>query len=175
MTDAQHGTWSPPGSPHPPGSTISICPVCQHEYEHPPVATVVVPPGVDPTTFEPVREAMLARARIMEADLFAHLRDAHGMQAEDEAIERCREALAGQPAAVPRTTDDYQIHVGIGPQFHSARGPSPNIGYRAYFSTCDISEGGGIAFSTEKADVLADLDLLIERLGEARRRVEELP
>lgn len=74
-------------------------------------------------------------------------------------------------AASPRTIGDYEVRVDFGPAYASGH----DEGYNVYISDDEISEGGLIAFSPEKADVLADLDLLIARLGEARRRLEELP
>ena len=180
MTDTQHGTWSPPGSPHPPGSTISICPLCRHEYEHPPFGAVPGAPGFRPdmsyqdTLAEAVRAASVAHARLVDADLFAHFHREHGIETVAEAVELLGRPVATELPAKPRTTDDYEIVVTRSPRYTSARGASPDVGILVCFGGGEIADSL-IAHSANRADVLADLDLLIARLGEARRRVEELP
>lgn len=72
-------------------------------------------------------------------------------------------------------SDDYEVQVEVGPRSYSARGPSPDVGYKVYLSTCDISEGGHIAFSPDKSEALAELDVLIGHLVDARQRLVNLP
>lgn len=127
------------------------------------------------TVAEAVRAASLAHARLVDADLFAHFHREHGIETVAEAVELLGRPVATEPPARPRTTDDYEIHVNVGPRHYSSRGPSPDVGYSVYFSDSEISEGGRIAHSKNKADVLADLDLLTGRIAEARRKVVELP
>lgn len=73
-------------------------------------------------------------------------------------------------------SDDYEVHVEAdAPRCWTFRGPSPERGYSVYLSTCSISEGGGIGWSPDRAEVLAELDRMIEKLRDARRRLVELP
>lgn len=64
-------------APHPPGSTVSACPLCGWEYEWPEAA---VPAGVMATGKAAdilVREVMLAWAARIEDDLGRHFADVH--------------------------------------------------------------------------------------------------